>query len=231
MAMKMYDLAAGDPAIRFSPNCWRTRMAVAHKGMALDCVPWRFTEKEAIAFSGKGTVPILVDGETTVVDSWDIAEYLDRSYPNAPKLFDSPEAKAYARFINNWTARVLHGGVAKQILEELFAFLDETDKAYFRESREKAFGMPLEQFWGNADEVLPGFRATLAPLRATLEQQPFLAGDAPAYADHVVFGAFQWARVSSTKELLEAGDPIAAWREKMLDAYGGIARQMPARAA
>ena len=65
----------------------------------------------------------------------------------------------------------------------------------------------------------------LGPLRTTLAQQPFLAGAAPNYADHIVFGAFQWARVASPVEILAADDAaIRAWRERMLDAYGGLAR-------
>ena len=35
---------------------------------------------------------------------------------------------------------------------------------------------------------LPVFRASLDPLRRTLERQEFVAGNVPAYADYVVFG-------------------------------------------
>ncbi|HEV2099351.1 MAG TPA: glutathione S-transferase C-terminal domain-containing protein, partial [Stellaceae bacterium] len=75
---------------------------------------------------------------------------------------------------------------------------------------------------------LPGFRDSLAPLRRTVERQAYLCGAAPAYADYVVFGAFQWARAISDFELLAAADPVAAWRGRMLDAFGGFARKNPA---
>ena len=75
---------------------------------------------------------------------------------------------------------------------------------------------------------LPAFRDSLAPLRRTLERQKFLAGDAPAYADYIVFGAFQWARAISDFELLAGDDPVAAWRGRLLDAFGGLARKTPA---
>ena len=48
-------------------------------------------------------------------------------------------------------------------------------------------------------------------------------------ADYIVFGAFQWARVCGTVDLLEPGDSVAAWRERALDLHGGIAREAPAR--
>ena len=42
--IKMYDLAGADEKRRFSPYCWRIRMALAHKGLDVECMPWRFTE-------------------------------------------------------------------------------------------------------------------------------------------------------------------------------------------
>ena len=56
-AILMYDLAAADSALRFSPFCWRTRFAIAHKQLALETIPWRFTDKEAIAKFGSERVP------------------------------------------------------------------------------------------------------------------------------------------------------------------------------
>ena len=34
MAITLYDLAGADEHRRFSPYCWRTKMALAHKGLA-----------------------------------------------------------------------------------------------------------------------------------------------------------------------------------------------------
>jgi hypothetical protein len=55
--MKLYDLAASEEDLRFSPNCWRIKMALEHKSLTAETVPWRFVEKEAIAFSGQKLVP------------------------------------------------------------------------------------------------------------------------------------------------------------------------------
>ena len=67
MTRKFYDLEYSDGR-RFSPYCWRTRFALAHKGLEAESVPVRMTDKETIAFSGSKTVPVLVDGETVVPD-------------------------------------------------------------------------------------------------------------------------------------------------------------------
>lgn len=231
MAIKLYDLAGANPDSRFSPNCWRVRMALAHKGLETETIAWRFTDKDMIAFSDQGKTPVIVDGERTVIDSWAIAEYLDETYPDRPMLLDGAQSKAHAFFIKTWTERVVHSGVIKQVLLPLFAQLAEQDKAHFRTTRETMFKCTLEEFGSDSAAALPGFRAALTPLRATLADQKFLGGDTPSFADYIVFGAFQWARVTSTQDILEAGDTLAEWRQSMLDLYEGLAAKTPARAA
>ena len=46
----------------------------------------------------------------------------------------------------------------------------------------------------------------------------------PGFADYLLFGPFQWARAVSPVRLLEPDDPMYAWRERMLDLYGGMPR-------
>jgi glutathione S-transferase len=103
------------------------------------------------------------------------------------------------------------------------------DQPYFRETREKAFGTTLEAFGADAETALPAFRKSLQPLRVTLGSQEFIAGVSPNFADYLVFSALQWARVSASHDLLAAEDPVYAWRERMLDLFGGLGRSMPAR--
>ena len=47
MTLKLFELCGADPERVFSPFCWRIRMALAHKGLEAETVPWRFTEKDA----------------------------------------------------------------------------------------------------------------------------------------------------------------------------------------
>ncbi len=222
--LRLFDLAGADERLRFSPNCWRTRLALAHKGLPVDTLPWRFTEKQAIAATGQGKVPVLVDGDRWLHDSWAIAEHLEQAYPQTPSLFGPAPGHALARFVNQWTSETLHPAVARVVVPDIPAILHEKDRAYFRSSREAAFGQTLESLAAQREASLEALRRVLAPLRSTLAAQPFVSGDTPYYADHVVFGAFQWARTVSPVALLAADDPIAAWVERMLDAYGGLAR-------
>jgi glutathione S-transferase len=223
---RLYDLAGADPQRRFSPYCWRTKLALAHKRIEVETIPWRFTEKNVIDFSGQGRVPVLIDGDTVVFDSWTIANYLEDTYPDRPSLFGGAGGRALARFVNSWADTVQLGGMIRLVVADIHAHVDEKDKGYFRESREKRFGATLEQVMADREQRLPAFRASLDPLRLTLKSQPFLAGDAPAYADYIVFGGFQWCRCISDFKLLEPDDPVAQWRERMLQSFGG----MPGRA-
>ena len=84
MTLRLYDLAGSESDRRFSPYCWRTRMALAHKGLAFETIPWRFTEKDEIAPSGQKLVPVLVDGDRWIANSWTIANYLEHSFRARP---------------------------------------------------------------------------------------------------------------------------------------------------
>jgi glutathione S-transferase len=225
MAIKMYDLAGAEPDRRFSPFCWRARMALAHKGLAVETVPWRFTEKNRLPTPNEGRVPVIVDGARVVHDSGAIAEYLEAQYPDRPSLFPGPAAKGLTRFVQNWTETVLQTGLIRLVVLDIHRHIGPADQAYFRASREARFGAPLEEVVKDREARLPAFRASLDPLRRTLERQDFVAGAAPAYADYIVFGAFQWARSISEFELLADDDPVRAWRGRMLDLFGGLARQ------
>jgi glutathione S-transferase len=223
-SLRLFDLAGADEQRRFSPYCWRTRLALAHKGLPVRTVAWRFTDKQAIAATGQGKVPVLVDGERWIHDSWAIAEYLEDTYTDTPSLFGPGAGRALARFLNQWAAETLQPAIARVVVPDIPSILHDKDQDYFRSSREAAFGQSFEALAAQRPQALDNVRRLLAPLRSTLGTQPYLAGARPLYADHAVFGAFQWARTVSPVALLESGDPVDAWVERMLDAYGGLAR-------
>ena len=225
MTILLYDLAAAEDDRRFSPYCWRTKMALKHKGLEFETVPWRFTEKDVIAFSDSKTVPVIKDGDAVVVDSWNIAVYLDQAYPSRPGLFAGAESRTLGEFLNHWAFRTPQPALFKVVILDVFARIHEKDKLYFRESRQKRFGMTLEQFAADPKHKLADFRGTLDPARSVLVQSRFLSGNGPGYADYILFGAFQWARCMSPIRLLEPDDPVFAWRERMLDLFDGYARQ------
>jgi len=231
MSLKLYELVGADASRPFSPYCWRTRMALAHKGLSVESIPWRFTEKTAIAPHGSEKVPVMLDGDRPVVDSWVIANYLEDTYPDQPSLFGGEGGRAAARFMNWWGDIAVVGGIFPMIIADIPKNLAAEDAAYFRASREARFGKSLEEVMAEREQVVTAFRKSLDPLRLTLKTQAFLGGDTPNYTDYIVFGGFQWARVVSPFRLLEEADPVYAWRERLFDAFDGMARNSPGHPA
>ncbi|MBZ9661023.1 glutathione S-transferase family protein [Mesorhizobium sp. ESP-6-4] len=230
MTILLYDLVGHDVARPFSPHCWKTKMALAHKGLAATDVPTRFLEVPKVEGGVSKTVPVIRDGERVVADSFAIALYLDEAYPERPTLFSGEGGKAMARFIERWSQLTIHPYIATVALTDLHAMQDEPNAAYFRENREQRYGKRLEEVVANRDAGLPAFRAALEPLRSTLAYQSFIGGEAPLFADYIVFGALQWGRIASPFRLLDDGDSIARWFERCLDLHGGIGRQVAAAA-
>ena len=227
MAITMYDLAGAEADRRFSPFCWRTRMALAHKGLEVETVPWRFTERDKLPKPNAERVPVIVDGSTVVHDSSTIADYLEQHYADRPSLFPGDAARGLTKFVQNWTETILQAGLVGLVVLDIWNHIRPEDQGYFRESREARFGKSLEDVQKDRDARLPAFRASLDPLRRTVDRQPFVSGEQPAYADYIVFGAFQWARSISDFALVAADDPVFAWRGRMLDLYGGLGRKSP----
>jgi glutathione S-transferase len=227
MSLELYELVGTDAERPFSPYCWRTRMALAHKGLEANSIPWRFTEKSAIAPHGSEKVPVLLHVGSAVVDSWVIANYLEDKFPDLPSLFGGDGGRNIGRLINSWGDIAIVGGIFPMIVADIPSHLGAVDADYFRKSRETRLGRKIEDVTAERDKTVIAFRRSLEPLRQTLKAQLYLGGAAPNYADYIVFGGFQWARVVSAFKLLEAHDPVYAWRERLLDAFGGLARKSP----
>lgn len=226
MTITLYDLVGRDDR-RFSPTCWRARMALAHKGLAFATVPTPFLAIPRIGDGGFKTVPTIRDGATWVTDSDAIADHLEAAYPDRPSLFGGDGGRALAGFARQWVQVVLHGQIARMILLDIHDHLaDAAERAYFRRSREATFKAPLEAVVAGRGERVAPFRDSLEPLRQVVRARPYLGGAHPLYPDYAVLGAFQWARSVSpfAARLLAADDPVRDYLDRLVDLHGGIAR-------
>ena len=228
MTRKLYALSGTDTSRPFSPHVWKTKLSLAHKGLAFDIAPVGFTEIPRLEQGATKIVPLLRDGEKLVSDSFDIALYLEEAYPDRPPLFSGEGGKAMARFVEGWSQTVLHPAIGRIAIMDIHDSLDPIDRAYFRASREERFGRPLEAVAEAGRGDLESFSAKLEPLRHMLKFQPFLGGDGPLFADYIVFGALQWARIVSPHRLLAAGDVVTDWFERCLDLHDGLGRSVTA---
>jgi len=211
---------------RISPFSWRIRYALAHKGIDPEVVPTRFADVARIrTLSGQDLVPIIEHDGEVVHDSWSIACHLEDHFPDRPSLFGGAVGRGAARLVNFWSDGVLGRAMRRQIYVDFIRCIDPGDRAYFRRSREAQLGTTLEQYSADRDAALPDLLETCAPLERTLSEQPFLASAAPAYIDYVVFSVFQWARIGSPRDVLEAAPLMAAtreWRARMVSLHGNL---------
>ena len=152
--LRLYELAGATDRARFSPNCWRTRLAIAHKQLQVETIAWHFTEKDTIAFSGQGKVPVLMDGDRCLVDSWVIADYLEVAYSDRPSLFGSSAGRSLTRFVNQWTGEVLHPAIARIIIPDIANMLHPMDREYFQTTREASLGVTFAALAAEREENL-----------------------------------------------------------------------------
>lgn len=228
MTIQLYDLVGADASRPFSPHCWKAAMALAHKGLDFRRVPTPFGAVPGVEGGVSKTIPVIRDGDACVADSFAIAVYLEDTYPDRPTLFGGEGGRATARFVERWSQLTVHPYLGAAVLVDIHDRLAPADQAYFRQSRETRYGRALEVVSADRDEKRAGFLASLEPLRSMLAYQPFLGGASPLFADHIVFGAFQWVRIMSPYPILPGDDPVGAWFERCLDLYGGLGRQVAA---
>ena len=163
-----------------------------------------------------------------ISDSWDIAVYMEKSYDSSSSLFGTTGDFSQVKFISSWVDSQLHPLIARCVVRDILDVISPSEHEYFRKSREKRFGKRLEDVVADRENTRTILKQTLYPIRKALEIAPFLGGENPNFSDYAIFGAFMWAKVTSSFQLLESSDPIYNWRERMLSLYDGLAKKAPA---
>ena len=220
MSLVLYDLCGRDRSLRFSPYCWRIKLALAIKQLPYVTVATAFTEIPGAAGGASRTVPLIEDDGTLVSDSLEIALYLDRTYPDAPPLFAGETGVAAARFVEAWAYLTLHPIIMRMIVASIHDTLAPSDQAYFRPDREAKLGSALEQFQTGVEANTEALRTALEPLRRTLGRSQWLGGDEPMFVDCVPFGTLSWLNAINGRLPLAAEDPLRGWFDRCFDVYG-----------
>ncbi|MDE1159145.1 MAG: glutathione S-transferase family protein [Neorhizobium sp.] len=228
MTRILYTLCGADADRPFSPHCWKVVLALKHKGLDFEEKPTPFTLVPDLEAGFSKTVPILRDGQELIRDSFDIALYLEEKYPDAPTLFGGEGGKALSRFVERFSQSIIHPAVTGIAVADIHDMLGETDRAYFRRTREALLGRTMEDLRAASPAAIAAFAAKLEPVRQTLGYQPFLGGDTPLFADYILFGALQWLRITAGADVFAQDDPVAAWFERCLDLHGGVGRLVTA---
>jgi glutathione S-transferase len=220
----LYDLQL-QSGCTISPFVWATKYALAHKGFDIDIVPGGFTGIMDRTGGRSERLPVIVDDGEWVLDSWLIAEYLDRKYPDRPTLIGDAGIKPLTEFVEGWLWRTAIGPWFQAFIVDYRDRSLPQDHQYVTESRERMLGgRKLEEVSKEGKAKLAQVPPTLEPFRMLLKQNKWLGGETPNYADYRALAVFLWTgSVAATPPLTE-DDPLRDWIDRGFDLFGGLGR-------
>ena len=218
-----FDLALST-GCTISPFVWATKYAIAHKGLEMEVVPGGFTGIMERTGGRSERLPVIVDQSEWVLDSWLIAEHLDRAYPDRPTLIGDPGVKPLAQFLETWLWQQAIGPWMSCYIKSYRDLSLPQDHDYVTRSREAMFGRKIEDIVVGREARLPLVPPNLELLRGILREHRWLGGETPNYADYRALSVFLFcASVADTPPLTE-DDPLRDWIDRGFDLYGGLGR-------
>lgn len=162
------------------------------------------------------TLPVIFDPSTglAITDSFLIAQYLDKQYPDTPKLLpQGTEVLQHAFFA---AMRPNMDAIWQFSLPKTNSLLNSKSEVYFRRTREKMFGKALEDLFpeGEGREVQwarlrDGYGVIDGWFRYATEG-PYVMGKTVTFTDFVLAGYLVWMRTIFGEDSPEWTD-IASW--------------------
>ena len=211
--IQLYDLC-GKNNLRFSPPCWNIKLCLLHKKIDFETIPVRFSEKNKIAFSGQGLVPIVKHNKGFVFESWKIIEWLEKNYTER-KLFKNETSKNFSYFLYFWTSRQLLPILFKIIAHEIPNILEGEDINYYIKTREERINGPITKFKPYISDNILEFKKMISPVGKLIEKNGFISGKKPGLEDYIFYGNFRWLYSCSSCELLDTNDIIYQWYKNL----------------
>jgi glutathione S-transferase len=212
----LYELCGAEPDRLFSPYAWRVRLTLGFKGLDFENRPTPFTQIPKALDGIHKTVPVLIDGKTTISESFAICAHLEAAYPDTPSIFGGDGGKENAALIDNLIVTGLYPTISRMIILDIHNHLAPEDAAYFRQSREKRFGMSLEDVQRGRDKERQKFATFLKPYRRRLTETPFLGGERLLYADIALAASFCWAKATSSYDTMNGDGLLQDWFDRVL---------------
>ncbi|KAI9498662.1 hypothetical protein BDB00DRAFT_396180 [Zychaea mexicana] len=234
----LYDVELTTPNEIWSPNTCKTRYALNYKGIPYKTVWLKFPEigeeiPKITKSKERPTVPVIVDvlhGNKVVQESWEIAKYLEEAYPDTPSLFHGNIGAHF--FMHEYCTRRLLPKIFKLNVLTVMKKAGEHG-AWFRQTREKIFKMPLEKFVGDESQHAKAITENLDALGRVLKTYPYLTGQQVGWADICLASYITFLRVMRPDQYdalvlndSKAGKQFAEWLKRM-DKYMQLAPPAP----
>ncbi|MEM9805098.1 MAG: glutathione S-transferase family protein [Cyanobacteria bacterium P01_D01_bin.56] len=180
-----------------SINSRRVWVALIEKGLTFELKELTLAgdqfKPEFLALNPFHHIPVLVDGDTTVIESFVMLDYLDAKYPEPPLMPTHPEAIARARMVQMVTLNELLPATLPLTMKHLFG---KDDPEAVAKAHEKA-------------------AVVLQFLTQQLGEAHFFGGQQLTLADIVAGTVAAWF---PEMELSLADYPtLAAWRQRLME--------------
>ncbi len=252
--IKFYDLVPSSNSTRyFSPNPWKTRMGLLHKGVQFETIPVTLLDvrRDLATRSNQPniTVPAIeLPNGKFIYDSFHIAEWLENTYPDRPSLFTGDGqstnksqlkhilmGKNYARMID------LGLGASKPewavwfdlFFPQLDQLMSEGEvRDYFRSDIRLGPQGYQKLISLDQQELIRRAKMNVQPLLQILRERPneYFQGTHPGQVDYIIFGRYAYCRMIDsqlTKQIWEdQGEELSNWIDKLFKAYDGHALQI-----
>ncbi|KAF9554352.1 hypothetical protein CPC08DRAFT_744513 [Agrocybe pediades] len=235
MSIILYDSPTTIPGKALSPNMRKTRYCLSYKSLPYKThwIEYVNIQSECkkigippTAKNGDGsdfyTLPAIYDPHTGkyIADSFEIAVYLDKTYPDALPIFPGGY-QTTAGLQHAFEHGIFFPAIDKHrsfAFYETFLVQNEISKPYFRDSFEKRLGVKLEdlapkgelavQQWKKFEEAFGTVAAVYAKTDAA---GPYLMGDRISWGDIVVCSFLIWWRRLWGEESQQWKD-ISSWQ-------------------
>ena len=172
MTLLLYEHVAENGQI-VDPYSWRIRLALAHMGIKVKRVPIFLNKFREIYIKEKlVNLPTIIDGKRKIEGSWEVANYLERNFPESPSLFGGEVGTHLAKFIHSWAENNLLKHLYALIGDRVYNILDPGDRDLFEEFLKIKFDIRWDLLGFQREEKILGFRQSLDPFRLTMLDGP-----------------------------------------------------------
>ncbi|KAF9531769.1 hypothetical protein CPB83DRAFT_848699 [Crepidotus variabilis] len=221
MTITLYDIPSTVPGSSWSPNTWKTRFCLNYKGLQhkTEWVEWQDLESTLVKIGippsrkdhrskPRYTIPAIFDSTTGVYlsESFEIAQYLDRTYPDTPKIFPDNTAGLQRGFHQALTPLV--EPIKALILPVEATRLSSASQESFQQKMKDYLSLELGEedkieMWA---ELRENFGVVNGWYSLGNNPGPFILGEAPSWVDFVLGATFLWSK-------LIFGENSSEWKE------------------
>jgi glutathione S-transferase len=200
-----YDLRAKDPIKTVSLNAWKIRYTLNYKNLDYKTAYYEFpdmrTEFEKLGIPPSSvtadgpsyTIPAIIDDSTNakISESFNIALYLDKQYPNTPKVIP-PGTEALQACFHEEFYKVL-AVIYPIFFPKCRGGLNKPSADYFDSTREKMFGKSMADLEPKGEERVKAWKQVQEAFNTidgwmSKSSGPYFMGETVSLADFTIGG-------------------------------------------